>query len=69
MEIETVITAAADNPFRFACVKRKPEVRRALTKRFPYRLFFIRRRDAVVVFRVLHTARGDQEWTSHTPSS
>ena len=63
-EIESAIASAARNPFRFPCFRRKPEVRRVLTKRFPYRVFFIRRSDAIVVFRILHSARHDRHWKS-----
>jgi plasmid stabilization system protein ParE len=66
-EVESVITAAAANPFRYPCLRRKPEVRRVLAKRFPYRVFFIRHDDAIVVFRVLHCARHDREWKSNIP--
>lgn len=61
-EAELAIGSAAANPRQFPCLRRKPEVRRALTARFPYRIFFIVRPDAVVVFRVLHGARHDREW-------
>jgi hypothetical protein len=37
-------------------------VRRALTRRFPYRVFFIVLPDAIVVFAVLHAARHDRIW-------
>jgi plasmid stabilization system protein ParE len=60
--VESAISSAADNPFRYACLRRKPEVRRVLTNRFPYRVLFIRREGAIVVFRVLHGARHDREW-------
>ncbi len=60
--VERAITAAAENPFQFPSLRRNPEVRRALTGRFPYRVFFIRRADSIVVFRVLHSARHDREW-------
>ena len=43
-------------------VRRNPEVRRVLTRRFPYRVFFIARTDAIVVFAVLHAARHDRVW-------
>jgi plasmid stabilization system protein ParE len=66
-EIESAIATAAENPFRFPCLRRKPEVRRILVNRFPYRIFFIRRDDAVVVFRVLHSARHDREWKRNIP--
>jgi plasmid stabilization system protein ParE len=61
-EVDSAIAQAASNPFRYPCLRRKPEVRRVLMKRFPYRVFFIRRDDAVVVFRVLHSSRHDREW-------
>src|SRR5947208_1727580 len=60
--VDSAIASAAGNPFRYPCLRRKPEVRRALTDRFPYRVFFIRREDSIVVFRVLHGARHDREW-------
>ena len=66
-EVDHAIAAAAENPFRFPCLRRKPEVRRVLMNRFPYRLFFIRREDSLVVFRVLHAARHDREWRSNVP--
>jgi plasmid stabilization system protein ParE len=66
-EVETAIAAAVANPLRFCCLRRKPEVRRALTHRFPYRVFFVRRDDAIVVFRVLHGARHDREWKKDVP--
>jgi toxin ParE1/3/4 len=66
-EIESAIASAAENPFRFPCLRRKPEVRRVLTNRFPYRVFFVRRDDAIIVFRVLHGARHDREWKSSVP--
>jgi plasmid stabilization system protein ParE len=66
-EVESAIARAAENPFRYPCLRRKPEVRRVLTERFPYRIFFIRREDAIIVFRVLHSARHDREWKSSIP--
>ena len=66
-EVESCIASAAENPFRYPCLRRKPEVRRALTKRFPYRVFFVRRGDAIIIFRVLHGARHDREWKSIVP--
>jgi plasmid stabilization system protein ParE len=66
-EVESAIARAAENPFRFPCLRRRPEVRRVLTDRFPHRIFFIRRDDAVIIFRVLHAARHDREWKSSIP--
>jgi toxin ParE1/3/4 len=69
LEVEAAIVKAAENPFRFPCVRRKPEVRRALTDRFPYRVFFIRRQGEIVVFKVLHGARHDRHWKSSIPKN
>jgi plasmid stabilization system protein ParE len=67
-QIEATLNRVIANPHAFRCIRRKPDVRRALTKRFPYRIFFILRPDAIVVFRVLHNARADQEWTTKVPT-
>lgn len=66
-EVDVAVTSIAENPFRYPCFRRKPEVRRLLMNRFPYRIFFIRRDDSVVIFRVLHAARHDREWKSNVP--
>jgi toxin ParE1/3/4 len=63
-EIELAISAAAERPHRYPRLRRHPEVRRVLLRRFPYRVFFVRTNDAVVVFRVLHGAEHDREWKS-----
>jgi plasmid stabilization system protein ParE len=65
--VESAIASAAENPFQYPCLRRKPEVRRVLMDRFPYRIFFIRRADSIVVFRVLHAARHDREWKLSVP--
>src|SRR5262249_55315372 len=64
-EVESAIASAAENPFRYPRLRRKPEVRRVLTRRFPYRVFFIRRSSDIIIFRVLHGARQDREWKSN----
>jgi plasmid stabilization system protein ParE len=66
-EVDASFQDIASNPLRFPCLRRRPEVRRALLHRFPYRIFFIRRPDTIIVFRVLHAARRDQRWTSSLP--
>jgi toxin ParE1/3/4 len=38
-EVKSAIARAAANPFAYPCLRHKPEVRRVLTKRFPYRVF------------------------------
>jgi toxin ParE1/3/4 len=60
--VDAAMKRALVNPRQFQCVRRRPDVRRVLTSRFPYRIFYILQRDAVVVIRVLHNARDDREW-------
>jgi toxin ParE1/3/4 len=66
-EVHATIESAADNPRQYPRLRRRPDVRRVLTKRFPYRIFFVLRPDAIVVFRVLHGARHDREWKGNVP--
>jgi plasmid stabilization system protein ParE len=66
-EVEAAIASAAENPFRYPCLRRRPEVRRVLTRRFPYRVFFIRRPSEIIVLRILHAARHEREWKSNLP--
>ena len=61
-EVHSAIARALKNPESFTRVRRNPMVRRVLTRRFPYRIFFIVRPDALVVFAVLHAARHDRVW-------
>lgn len=61
-EIHFAIARILKNPESFTRVRRNPEVRRVLTRRFPYRIFFVVRPDAIVVFAVLHAARHDRDW-------
>jgi toxin ParE1/3/4 len=58
----SAIARALKNPESFTRVRRNPTVRRVLTRRFPYRVFFIVRPDAIVIFAVLHAARHDRAW-------
>jgi toxin ParE1/3/4 len=61
-EVHSGIGRALKNPESFTRVRRNPTVRRVLIRRFPYRVFFIDRHDALVVFAVLHAARHDRVW-------
>lgn len=63
-EVHSAIARALKNPESFTRVRRNPMVRRVLTRRFPYRVFFIDRQDALVVFAVLHAARHDRVWNN-----
>ena len=61
-DANSAIARALKNPESFTRVRRNPEVRRVLTQRFPYRVFYILRPDAIIVFAVLHAARHDRVW-------
>ena len=61
-EVHSAIARALKNPESFTGLRRNPTVRRVLTRRFPYRVFFIDRTDAIVIFAVIHAARDDRVW-------
>ena len=61
-EVQSAIARVLKNPEAFTRVRLNPVVRRVLTRRFPYRIFFIARLEAIVVFAVLHAARHDRVW-------
>jgi len=61
-EIRAATTRVLNDPEAFLRLRESPEVRRVLTRRFPYRIFFIVRPDALVVFAVLHAGRHDRIW-------
>ena len=68
-EIQASIARALNDPEGFPRLRDNPPVRRVLTRRFPYRVFFIVRPDALVVFAVLHAARHDRTWRGRIPLS
>jgi plasmid stabilization system protein ParE len=61
-EIHAAIERALDNPLAYLLLRKHPQVRRVLVRRFPYRVFYIVLPDALVVFAVLHAARGEGRW-------
>jgi plasmid stabilization system protein ParE len=61
-EILAVVRRAQRNPELFRVVLREAEVRRVLTERFPYRIFFSVVSDTLYVHAVLHGARHDHRW-------
>jgi toxin ParE1/3/4 len=61
-EVDQAILRILENPLAFPVILRRHEVRRVLTKRFPYRIFFSLKDDAVVVHAVLHGHRDDRHW-------
>jgi plasmid stabilization system protein ParE len=62
LEIRSAIRHAFQNPLHHLLMRQHPEVRRILARRFPYRIFFIVREDALIVFAVIHAARHDRHW-------
>lgn len=62
IEVRAAIGRAVENPLHHLLLRHRPEVRRVLARRFPYRIFFIVRDDAIVVFAVIHATRHDRHW-------
>jgi len=61
-EVRAAIRHAVEWPLVHRPMRSRPPVRRVLTERFPYRVLYLVREDAVVVFAVIHAARHDREW-------
>jgi plasmid stabilization system protein ParE len=59
-EIDEVMLAIREQPLIHAKIYR--DIRRAMTHRFPYAIYFIVENGRIVVLRVLHQARDPQEW-------
>jgi len=61
-EIRSAINRALATPDAYLQLRSLPAVHRILVRRFPYRIFYLKRPDAVVVFAVIHVARHDRQW-------
>lgn len=61
-EIRAAIKFAVEYPRAQMVLRKHPEVHRVLAQRFPYRIFYIVRSDAIVILAALHAARHDREW-------
>lgn len=61
-EIHAATQRAKEHPLSYLCFRKHPDVRRILARRFPYRIFFVVRSDAIVIIAVLHAARHDRHW-------
>ena len=61
-EISAAVDRALENPLAYLLLRRHPHVRRVLARRFPYRIFYIVRPDAIIVFAVLHAAQDERYW-------
>lgn len=62
-EATSALQRALAQPEAYRLLRRRPHVRRVLITRFPYRIFYILRPDALIVFAVLHAKRQDRGWT------
>ena len=62
-EILDATGRAQQNPELFRIVHRDGNIRRVLTNRFPYRIFFSVERETLYVHAILHGARHDRRWT------
>ena len=62
-EVARALARVLENPFAFPVSSRRRAVRRILTDRFSYRIFFsLLGEDTVVVHAVLHGRRQDRRW-------
>jgi plasmid stabilization system protein ParE len=61
-EVLAAVRRAQGNPELFRVVHREGNVRRVLTDRFPYRIFFSVVSDTLYVHAVLHGARHAHRW-------
>jgi plasmid stabilization system protein ParE len=59
-EVEVVLDRISENPYLHPVIHR--DIRRALTGRFPYGVFFILEDDSIVVLAVLHAKRDPAHW-------
>jgi len=59
-EIGAVFSSVEERPLIYAKVYK--DVRRAMTRRFPYGIYFVVEGDRISVLRVLHQARDPRHW-------
>ncbi len=60
VELDTVIRSLFARPEMYRPVH--GEIRRAMTRRFPYAIYFIVDGDLISILRVLHQGRNPREW-------
>jgi plasmid stabilization system protein ParE len=59
-QLRAVYLRIQDHPFGYQ--ELRTGIRRALTRQFPYAIYFSVEDDAIVIVVVLHTARDPAEW-------
>jgi plasmid stabilization system protein ParE len=60
LAVDAVLQSVARNPRQYPVVYKK--IHRALTRRFPYAVFFLVDRKQVVVLAVFHASRNPDAW-------
>jgi toxin ParE1/3/4 len=61
-EIRAAIRRAIEHPLAYSLLRKRPQVRRILSRRFPYNIFYIVASETIVVFAVLRASRHDKRW-------
>jgi toxin ParE1/3/4 len=59
--VDDALASIIQNPLAYPVVRKT--ARRALTKRFPYGVFYLVEEHAVIVLAVLHQARSPELWS------
>lgn len=59
-EMDGLFARIVENPYLYPNVYR--DVHRALTRRFPYAIYFVVKANRISVLRVLHQARDPRQW-------
>lgn len=60
VEVERCIASAAERPELYAMVR--GEIRRVVTRRFPYSIYYRVRQDRIIVLAVFHGRRHPRIW-------
>lgn len=61
-ELAATISSIEAHPLLYAVIHR--DIRRAMTRRFPYAIYFVVEGDRVSILRVLHQVRDPRVWQS-----
>ena len=59
-EIQGALERIRNHPLRWAAIEE--DVRRCLTKRFPYGVFYLVEEERIVVLAVMHQAKDPESW-------
>jgi len=59
-ELRSTYQRILDNPLAFQEIR--SGIRRALTRKFPYVIYFVIESRTILIIAVLHTARDPEEW-------